>query len=116
MSASSAARPRDASIHAALGLAYAGLGRKREAIREADLAIELSRAPSRAATAMMGIGIETFGLTGELDRAFEMIELMLSMQSGREITLPFLRVWPGFDPLRNDPRFDELLRRFTEPG
>lgn len=116
MSATSAANPRDPSIHAALGLAYAGLGMKREAIREADLAIDLSRASSRAATAMMGIAIEILGRTGELDRAFEMIELMLSMQSGREITLPFLRVWPGFDPLRKDPRFDELLRRFTEPG
>lgn len=116
MSASSAARPRDPSIHAALGLAYAGLGRKREAIREADLSIELARAPHRATTAMMGIAIETFGRTGELDRAFEMIELMLSMQSGREITLPFLRVWPGFDSLRKDPRFDDVLRRFSEPG
>lgn len=116
MSASSRARPQDASIHAALGLAYAGLGMKRDAIREADLAIELSRSQTRAETAMMGIGIETFALTGEHDRAFEMIELMLSMQSGREITLPFLRVWPGFDPLRKNPRFEELLRRFTEPG
>ena len=116
MSSRSAANPRDASIHAALGLAYAGLGMKREAIREADMAIELSRSSRRAETAMMGLGIEVFGRVGELDRAFEMIELMLSMQSGREITLPYLRVWPGFDPLRKDPRFDELLRRFTQPG
>ena len=116
LSSRSAANPRDASIHAALGLAYAGLGMKREAIREADMAIELSRSSRRAETAMMGLGIEVFGRVGELDRAFEMIELMLSMQSGREITLPYLRVWPGFDPLRKDPRFDELLRRFTQPG
>jgi hypothetical protein len=35
------------------------------------------------------------------------------MPAGREVTIPFLRVWPGFDPLRSDPRFDQLLERFA---
>jgi hypothetical protein len=65
------------------------------------------------ATAFMGLAIEVFAHVGEFDRAFEMIELLLSMPSGREITVPFLRVWPGFDPLRADPRFAKLLERFT---
>jgi hypothetical protein len=42
-----------------------------------------------------------------------MIELLLTMPSGREATLPFFKVWPGFDPLRNDPRFNQLIARFT---
>lgn len=112
---SSRAWPKDPSIHAALGLGYAGLGRKREAIAEAEEAMELVRlrVNSRSATAMMGLAVEIFARVGEHDRAFEMIELLLSMPSGREITLPFLRVWPGFDPLRNDARFEALLARFA---
>ena len=61
----------------------------------------------------MGLAIEVFAHVGEFDRAFEMIELLLSMPSGREITVPFLRVWPGFDPLRRDPRFAQLIERFS---
>jgi hypothetical protein len=38
---------------------------------------------------------------------------MLTMPTGREITIPYLRVWPSFDPLRKDPRFDEVIRRYA---
>jgi len=115
LSDSSAAHPRDASIHGAMGLALAGLGRKRQAIAESERAMDLVRVAtnSRNSTAFMGLAIEVLGRVGERDRAFEMIELMLSMPSGREASVPFLRVWPGFDSLRSDPRFNELLERFT---
>jgi serine/threonine-protein kinase len=110
---SAAAHPNDASIRAALALAYAGLGQKRKALATAQGAMVPVTKNSRQATAFMGLAIETFGRVGERDRAFEMIELLLTMPSGREATLPFFRVWPGFDPLRNDPRFDQLIARFT---
>jgi TolB-like protein/Flp pilus assembly protein TadD len=115
LSDSAAARPKDSSIRSALALAYAGLNRKREAIAEAERAMALRRvsANNRNATAFMGIAVEVFGRVGEPDRAFEMIELMLTMPSGREITLPFLKVWPGFDSLRGDPRFNALIERFA---
>lgn len=112
---SSSAHPKDASIHAALGLAYAGLGRKREAVKSAERAMELVpvSGSSIRATAFMGLAVEIFAKVGEMDRAFELIELLLAMPSGREVTLPFLRVWPGFDPLRKDRRFGDLLKRFS---
>jgi serine/threonine-protein kinase len=67
---------------------------------------------SPGATALMGGAVEVFGRAGEIDAAFELLELLLAMPAGREVTVPFLRVWPGFDPLREDPRFDRLLARF----
>ena len=106
---------RDGSIHAALGLVYAGLNRKREAIAESERAMNITKLSKNAgfATAYMGLAIEVFGRVGESDRAFEMIELMMTMPAGREVTIPFLRVWPGYNSLKKDPRFDALLKRFA---
>jgi serine/threonine-protein kinase len=112
---SAAARPGDASIRIALGMAYAGLGRRADAVREARRAMELvplaSNAP--AATAFMGGAVEVFARAGETGAALELIELLFSMPAGREVTIAYLRVWPGFDGLREDPRFEELLARYT---
>ena len=68
---------------------------------------------SMRATAYMGIAVETFARVNESDRAFQLIELLMSMPAGREMTVPFMRVWPGFDPLRKDPRFEQIVERFT---
>jgi serine/threonine-protein kinase len=107
-----AVHPGDRSIRASLGLAYAGLGRRRQALDAIQRSMTPTRGNSRQATAFMGIAIESLGRLGEFDRAFEMIELLFTMQSGREVTLQFLRLWPGFDSLRGDPRFDQVLERF----
>jgi tetratricopeptide (TPR) repeat protein len=108
------AHPNDASIHVTLGLAEASLGRKEAAVRAARRAMELVPLSSNSpgATAFMGGAAEVFARAGELDAAFELLELLLAMPAGREVTVPFLRVWPGFDPLRGDPRFERLLERF----
>lgn len=110
------AYPSDASIRVSLGLAYAGLGRRTDAVREARGALELAPVGSRTldATAAMGGAVEVFAMAGEFDAAFDLLELLFSMPAGREVTVPFLRVWPGFDPLRSDPRFEELLSRFEK--
>ena len=112
---SAAAHPGDASIRIPLGLAYAGLGRTAEAVREARRAMELVPLASNtpAATAFMGGAVEVFAKAGEIDAALELLELLFSMPAGREVTIAFLRLWPGFDPLRSDPRFEELLVRFA---
>jgi tetratricopeptide (TPR) repeat protein len=110
-----AAHPDDPSIHSALGLASAALGRKQDAVREARRAMEMvpiSR-NNPGATAFMGLAVEVFARAGEFDPAFELLELLLAMPSGREVTISFLRAWPGFDPLRSDPRFEKLLERFA---
>ena len=57
---------------------------------------------------------QVFGRVGEIDGAMELVELLFSMPAGREVTVAFLRVWPGFDPLRGDSRFEEVLGRFAE--
>jgi serine/threonine-protein kinase len=113
-----AANPDDASIHIALGLANAGLGRTSEAVRDARRAMELVPLGRDApgATAFMGGAVEVYARAGEEGPALELIELLFTMPAGREVTAAFLRVWPGFDPLRSDSRFAELLERFDPAG
>lgn len=110
-----AAHPGNPYIRVTLALALAGLGRKVEAVREAHRAMDLVSADDDVETAssVMGVGVEVLAKVGETNEALDRLELLFSMHAGREVTVPYLRVWPGFDPLRSDPRFAELLKRFA---
>jgi tetratricopeptide (TPR) repeat protein len=107
--------PRDARFRIALGLAYAGLGRKKDAIAETRTALELSPLTSSmiGATAIRGDAVEVFIKAGEHDEAIRLIEGLLAMPAGREISVPLLRIDPIYDPLRGDRRFKEVLVRFS---
>ena len=111
-----ATHPRDPGMRVALGLAYAGLHRRPGAMREARTAIELAPISENSplATAFMGGAVEIYAQLGEVDEALEMIELLLAMPAGREVSVPLLRLDPTFDPLRSDPRFEALLVRFSK--
>jgi tetratricopeptide (TPR) repeat protein/TolB-like protein len=115
LSDSARARPGDPSIHSSLALALAGLGRDSEAVVESQHSMELAPIGADAvlATAMMGVAVEVFARVHRFDRAFQEIELLLTLPAGREVSVGFMHGWPGFDPLRADPRFDALLKRFS---
>ncbi|MBW2270130.1 MAG: tetratricopeptide repeat protein [Deltaproteobacteria bacterium] len=50
---------------------------------------------------------------GEKDEAFASLERAYAM---RWVTLPILAArWPPFEPLRSDPRFEDLMRRLALP-
>jgi serine/threonine protein kinase len=53
-----------------------------------------------------------FSLAGDLDEAFNWLERAFEV---RDPTLSFLRGFPEFDPLRSDPRFQDLVRRMNFP-
>ncbi len=48
------------------------------------------------------------GLLGNMDAAFEGLELAYAE---RDPILIATKYWPGFDVLRDDPRWDEFLRK-----
>jgi tetratricopeptide (TPR) repeat protein len=109
------AHPNNPFIRLALGLADAGLGRRAEAVRQARRALELAPIArgSDVAQVVMGGAAEVFAGAGQVDASLELLELLFSMPAGREASVPLLRVWPGYDPLRRDPRFEQLLVRFA---
>jgi len=104
-------RPDDPSVHSMLGLAYAGLGRKQDAIREGKLAVEIIPVAKDAfdgsdrAVDLAMIYIKV----GEHDPALDQIAYLLSIPSSLSTAL--LRLDPQYDPLRELPRFQRLLEQ-----
>jgi tetratricopeptide (TPR) repeat protein len=104
-----AEHPEDPRLHSALGIAYAGLGRKEEAIRDGKLGVALMP-PSREAWRGV-VRVEDlariYATVGELDAAVEEIETLLD-RPGR-MTQHTLRLEPWWRPLHGHPRFEALL-------
>ena len=103
-------RPEDARLHSALGIAYAGLGRKQEAIREGHLAVELLPVSREAWRGLYRIEdlARIYVMVGEYDAAIEHLEFLLSIPG--ELSIPLLRIDPIWDPLCDIPRFQRLLK------
>jgi hypothetical protein len=58
--------------------------------------------------------IELFVWLGEYDRAVDLVDHMLSTPS--RITINALKLSPIYDPLRDNPRFQELIEKYKEKG
>jgi len=110
-----AASPNDGGMYSNLGLIDAFLGRKDDAIREGRRAVEigdlgsLERNDASAALALI------YAWAGESDRAIELIEHLLTVpavmfpETIYNMTVAELKWRWGWDPLRNDPRFQKII-------
>jgi TolB-like protein/Tfp pilus assembly protein PilF len=105
-----AARPGVSFYRSLLGLAYAGLGMKEEAFREGREALESEPIMSDELCegeenlrrlAMIHI------IFKEYDQAIDLLEKLLSIPG--PLTRWDLRLHPGFDRLRDHPRFKRLV-------
>jgi serine/threonine-protein kinase len=97
-----------------LGIAYAGLGRKEEAIREGKLAVELypvSKDAIRGPANVLYLAL-IYVMVGEYDAALDKIEYLLSIPC--TLSVPLLRFEPQWDPLRDHPRFKRLLEEYSQ--
>ncbi len=105
--------PDDPRYHCSLGIAYAGLGRKEEAIKEglkAEALLPISR------DAMYGLGILSdlaiiYTMVGEPDLAVAQLDQLLSIPSW------YTTVWLGweirFEPLKSYPGYKKLLEKYA---
>jgi TolB-like protein/Flp pilus assembly protein TadD len=116
MEAESIAHPEDALRHGRLGLLYAYMGRKGDAIREGERAaalipIETDHFDGPLQLANLAL---IHAWVGDSDRAISMIESLLRTPGAvffaeSSITLPELRLRWQWSPLRKDPRFQKIL-------
>jgi TolB-like protein/Tfp pilus assembly protein PilF len=90
-----------------LGYAYAVAGRRAEAQKVLDKLNELSKQRYVPARFMAII----YGKLGEKGKAFELLK---ESYDDRSLDIgPGIKMDPTFDPLRSDPRFQDLLRRMN---
>src|SRR5438445_629739 len=114
LAAKMAARPPNKAsgqqpVETQLALAYAGLGRKADAIRlgqEGAQLVPVSRDALAGPRAVLDL-VEIYVRTGEYDAALDQLEYLLSIPS--PVSLPLLRVDPLYTPLRGNPRFERLV-------
>lgn len=103
--------PGDERYHSALGLAYAGLGRKQDAIREGEQAVEIlpvTKEAWKGSFRLIDLA-RIYAMVGEADKAVDLLERLLSMPS--EISRPYLRIDPAWGLLRGNARFEALVHQ-----
>jgi serine/threonine-protein kinase len=103
------ADPTEPRLRSALGIAYAGLGRREDALREGQEGVRLMPPEKEAWRGNWRVfqlaRIEA--MVGETDAAIEHLEQLLSIPF--DLTVAELRVDPAWDPLRTDVRFEALI-------
>ena len=108
--------PDDAKIHAQSAKVLACLGEKEAALVEGQRAMELL---PETKDAFIGPQItaavaEVHAILGDNAHAIDILEGLLSRPSW--VAVEGLKVDPVWDPLRNDPRFRELLNKYGRKG
>jgi len=113
--------PASAERHAILGWLYALMGRKDDAMREGQRAVELKPESKDAVdgTLMSGYLALIYARVGENDLAIPLIERLLKTpgpvdSANYSITLNDLKYRWEWDPIRDDSRFKQLITN-TKP-
>jgi len=104
-------RGQDPVARQYLSQAYAGLGRKEDALREATLAadmVSLTRDALDGPDYLDNLA-QVYAAFGEKDRALDLIDQVLDVPS--QLTVPILEHHPIYDPLRDHPRYREIIRK-----
>lgn len=106
--------PDDERVHAARGLALAGLGLRDEALREASW---LQQSVTYREDKFQGpiVAENRAGIlaqAGEVDGALDEIESLLERPS-QGVSVHTLRLNPLWDPVRSHPRFQALLTKYA---
>ena len=105
--------PEDSRFHSSLGMAYAGLGRKQDAIREGKLGAGLMPTSKEAYRGVYRVEdlARIYVMAGEYDAAIEQLDLLLSIPS--MTTVPLLQLDAVWTPLHDQPKFKELVERYS---
>ena len=106
-------QPDDERLYASLGIALAGLRRDEEAVQAAQRAVDLmplSKDALRGPERLQALA-RVYTMIGDYGAAVEQLDTLLSVPY--YLSVPVLRIDPAWDPLRDDPRFQALLDKYS---
>jgi len=109
------AQPNDSQELGLLGLIDAYLDRKEEALREGRRAVELlpmEKDPLEGVRLVANLAMIA-AWVGNKDLAFEQLESIIHLPS--PLSYGGLKLFPWWDPLRGDPRFEKILEQAKQP-
>ncbi len=107
-------QPDDPRIHSSLGIVYAMLGRKEDAIREGKLGVDIYPISKDALVGPVRVVdlAQIYTILEMYDEAIDHLEHLLSIPC--LLSRPLLKMHPKWDPLRGHPRFKKLLEKYPE--
>jgi TolB-like protein/Flp pilus assembly protein TadD len=102
-------RPEDGKALIVLAEIDAALGRKEDAVREGERAVELLPVAKDAllGDALLSRLARVYAQVGDADRAFNLLEKVTKIPFG--VTYGSLKLEEVWDPLRGDPRFEKIV-------
>lgn len=103
--------PNDSRLYSALGIAYAGLSQKENAVKWAKKGVELMPISKEALRGQARLNdlAKVYTMVGEYDLAIQILKKLIDIPS--EITPAILKIDPMWDKLRGNPEFDKLLAK-----
>jgi serine/threonine protein kinase/Tfp pilus assembly protein PilF len=103
------AHPADERLYSALGITYAGLGRKEDAIRAGKRGVDLLPIKKEAWRGSYRLAdlARIYAMTGDQEMALDALEHLLSIPC--EISATFLKIDPRWNSLRENKRFQSLV-------
>ncbi|MDP1678323.1 MAG: protein kinase [Bacteroidota bacterium] len=101
--------PSDERLYSGLGIAYAGLGRKKEAMSAGERGVELLPVEKEAWRGSFRLYdlAKIYASVGEHEKAMDILERLVSIPC--EVSVPMLKIEPWWNPLRNNKRFQKLV-------
>ena len=108
-----AAMPDDDRVHTSIGLIYAGLGRKDEALHHGERGRQLMPYSLNTVQGPFRVWEQAMiqAQVGEHEAALESLEWLLTVPSAYSVH--WVEVEGAFDTLRDLPKYHELIERFS---